>query len=228
MKKLLLFAAFLLQSLLNFGQTNYSGTYGYSFEPQVSPPKNEKATGHNGKLVLLKMEENKYRFWLDVATGWPGNSVGETDGTITFLNDTASFDNTFEDATTPCVLKFKISNKVISVNSMSTSFNCGFGDNVSADGDYSWLKPQPVLNNDWLRKEYNQAPNAKVIANKAEIFKDENCINSFSPKKYFMKGDNILNISDTEKSVYTEYIPSPGKFIYGWIKKTALELINTD
>jgi hypothetical protein len=43
-----------------------------------------------------------------------------------------------------------------------------------------------------------------------------------------MKGDNILNISDTEKSVYTEYIPSPGKFIYGWIKKTALELINTD
>lgn len=185
---------------------------------KTQPPKDKTAIP-GGQLVLIKMEENKYRFWLDVLTGPPGYNRGETDGTIVFINDTASFDNTFEDAENPCILKFKLTGNVININSQSTSFNCGFGNGVNADGDYTRLKTQPTLDNKWLRKEYSSSPMATATANKAELFQDENCLVPFSPKKYFNKGDSFLSIAETTKSIYTEYIPSAGKFIWGWIRK---------
>ncbi|MBM3416474.1 MAG: hypothetical protein FJY20_08500 [Bacteroidetes bacterium] len=166
------------------------------------------------------MEDKKYRSWLDVLTDPPGYNRGETDGTITFVNDTASFDNTFENAENPCILKFKFTGSTININSQSTSFNCGFGNEVNADGDYSRQKTQPVLDNKWLRKEYPSTPMASVTANKAELFQNENCLVPFAPKRFFNKGDSFLSIAETTKSIYTEYIPSPGKFIWGWIKKS--------
>ncbi len=225
MKKLLFITSLVLVAATLFAQTNYSGAYGYSFKPQGNPPKTEADRGPTGKLVLLKMEGNKYRFWLDVGLGWPNYHVGETDGTISFVNDTASFDNTFEDATNPCILKFKITGTTITINSLSSSFNCGFGSGVNADGAYSKLKVQPILNNDWLKKEYYSSPRILITETKAEIFQDESCLISFSPKKYFNKGDNLINITETEKTVYTEFIPSPGKLIYGWVKKTSVKIV---
>jgi hypothetical protein len=204
-------------------QPNYSGAYGYSFKPQGEPPASKTNDGPKGNLVLLKMEGNKYRFWLDVSQGWPYYHVGETDGTISFVNDTASFDNTYEDAANPCILSFRISDNVIHINSHSTSFNCGFGQGVNADGDYTKLKLQPILNNEWLRKEYSQSPEMVVTSKRAEIFQDENCLYPFSPKRYFLKDETFMSIAETEKTVYTEYIPFPGKFVWGWMKKTELK-----
>ncbi|MBK7292040.1 MAG: hypothetical protein IPI78_18435 [Chitinophagaceae bacterium] len=121
MKKIFVLTTFVLLTITSFSQTDYSGLYSYSFKPKGNPPATEKARGPNGQLVLLKMEGNLYRFWLDVTIGWPNYNVGETDGTITLVNDTASFDNTFEDAERPCILKFQLSNNVITINSQSTS-----------------------------------------------------------------------------------------------------------
>lgn len=225
MKKFVSIAGLFLVSLSLVAQSNYSGTYGYSFKPEGNPPKTEADKGPTGKLVLLKMDGNKYRFWLDVGLGWPNYHVGETDGTITFVNDTASFDNTFEDATHPCILKFKITGNKININSRSTSFNCGFGNGVNADGDYTKLKVQPVLNNEWLKKEYYNSPRIIIADARVELFQDENCLYSFTPKKYFNKGDNLINISETEKTVYTEFIPSPGKLTYGWVKKSGVKMV---
>ena len=97
MKNIFFIACLSLYSFIVTGQTDLSGAYGYLFKPQGNPPETEKQRGPNGQLVLIKMDNNQYRFWLDVTLGWPNYNVGETDGTITFKNDTASFDNTFED-----------------------------------------------------------------------------------------------------------------------------------
>ncbi len=225
MKKLFFSSLLFSVAFCLTAQTNLSGTYGYSFKPQGDPPKTEANKGPTGKLVLLRMDGNKYRFWLDVGLGWPNYHVGETDGTIIFSNDTASFDNTFEEATHPCILKFKIEGNTININSLSSSFNCGFGSGVNADGNYTKLAVQPALNNDWLKKEYYNSPRIIITAANAEVFQDEGCLHSFVPKKYFNKGDNLINIAETEKTVYTEFIPSPGKLTYGWIKKTAVKII---
>lgn len=225
MKKLFLVAHFFLVAVLLQAQTNYSGTYGYSFKPKGEPPKTEADKGPTGKLVLLRMDGNKYRFWLDVGLGWPNYHVGETDGTITIFNDTASFDNTFEDASHPCILKFKLSGNNININSLSTSFNCGFGNGVNADGDYTKLSVQPALNNEWLKKEYYNSPGIIITASRVEVFQDESGLRPFVPKKYFTKGESLISISETEKMIYTESIPSPGKLIYGWIKKTGVKIV---
>lgn len=224
MKKIFCVTLCLLIILSVAGQANYSGAYGYSFPSVGDAPANEK--GASGMLVLLKMDGNKYRFWLDVTIGWPSYNIGETDGTVTFINDTASFDNSFEDATAPCILKFKIKGDIIYINSQSTSFNCGFGNSVNADGEYTKLKTQPLLDNNWLKKEYNQSPTITIAADKATVYEDENCIHA--KKQYFVKGDKLLSIAETEKTIYVEYIPSPGKFVYGWIKKTMVKETSTE
>ena len=215
---LLLIAA--ITAFTSTAQKDLSGAYGYTLPSSKTQPPKDKTAIPGGQLVLVKMEDNKYRFWLDVLTGAPGYNRGETDGTITFVNDTASFDNTFEDAEKPCILKFKLTGNTITVSSQSTSFNCGFGNGVTADGDYPRLKMQPVLDNKWLRKEYNSSPMATATAGKTELFQDENCMVPFSPKKYFNKDERFLSIAETTKSIYTEYFTAPGKFIWGWIRKS--------
>jgi hypothetical protein len=224
MKRSLLLACCMIVCIQLFAQTNFTGVYGYSMKPSGNPPKTEANRGPEGKLILIKTEGNKYRFWLDVGLGWPSYNVGETDGTVSFANDTASFDNTFEGASNACYLNFKINNNTVHITSRAPSYNCGFGSGVTADGDYPRLKVQPPLNNDWLKKEYGQSPKALITADKAIVYTDEECHNP-SPGMYFAKGDQVLMIADSDKSIYTEYIPSPGKFIYGWIKKSDLKQV---
>lgn len=220
MRKIILVWIGLCGIVVANAQKDLSGAYGYSLPVSKTQPPKDKTAIPGGQLILVKMEDNKYRFWLDVLTGPPGYNRGETDGTILFVNDTASFDNSYEDAEHPCILRFKITGSSISINSQSTSFNCGFGNGVNADGEYPRLKTQPVLDNKWLRKEYPSTPMATASSGKAELFQDENCLVPFSPKKYFSKGEIFLSIAETNKSIYTEYFNASGKFIWGWIKKS--------
>lgn len=207
-------------------QPDLSGAYGYSRKPEGNTGNDKQATGPSGRLALLKMEGTTYRFWLDVTVGWPSYERGETDGTIRFVNDTASFDNTFENAELPCILKFQLSGSAIRIQGGSASFNCGFGNEVRADGNYPRLKPQPVLDNKWLKQEYPEAPMATVISSSAELFQDENCMVPFSPKKFFVRDDKILNIAETQRSMYTENISPTGVFTWGWMRKPDVKNIS--
>src|SRR5262245_9255294 len=133
MKKI--FMGLLLLACLDArAQTTYSGVYGYSEKPSGDVPKDHADEGPTGTLVLLRMENNKYRFWLDINKGWPSFNMGETDGTITFKNGKASFDNTYQDSRDSCILHFTIANNVIRISGTSAEFNCGFGQGVYADG----------------------------------------------------------------------------------------------
>lgn len=227
MKKILIPFVFLLLAFTSFAQTDLSGAYGYSLKPEGNPPETEKNRGPEGKLVLVKMDGNQYRFWLDVTTGWPNYHVGETDGTITFVNDTASFDNTHEDEQHPCILKFKITGKTIAISSPNSS-HCEFGAGVNADGNYTWLAAQPLLNNEWLQKEYGQSAIVTIRTGKAEVFRDENCKVSFSPKRYFNKGEKFPAIARTANSIYTEHITASGQLLYGWITVSSIEIAGSN
>lgn len=221
MRKIILMIPAFMLILSAAAQKDLTGAYGYTLPSQKTQIQKDKSAVPGGLLILIRMDGNKYRFWLDVLTGPPGYNRGETDGTIHIVNDTASFDNTYEDAEHPCILRFRISGSTITVNSESTSFNCGFGNGVSADGTFTWLQAQPLLDNKWLRKEYPSTPMVTTAA-KAELFQDENCLVPFAPRQFFPKGESLLSIAETSKSIYTEQIPSPGKLIWGWIRKSDL------
>ncbi|HUR67485.1 MAG TPA: hypothetical protein VMZ03_14125 [Chitinophagaceae bacterium] len=225
MKQLFLVSLLACLTFHSFSQ-DHSGTYGYTLKLEGTQPPKAKSAIPGGTLVLQKMEGNKYRFWLDVLNGPPGYNRGETDGTIILVNDTASFENTFEGAIVPCILKFKKSGNTINIYGFSSSYNCGFGNGVSAEADYAWLKTQPPLNNDWLKKEYPESPIAIADKDKIEVFQDENCKQSFTPKVFFPKGENFLSIADAESSIYTEHYSSSGKFTWGWIRKSGIKLLS--
>lgn len=203
-------------------QTTLSGYYGYTLKTPSEAPKSDKESGHSGHLVLIHMEGSTYRFWLDINKGWPSYNNGAADGTITFKNDTASFDNTYESSRAECRLHFTIKADTIKIVASSHSADCGFGNAVTADGDYPKQKNQPLPDNKWLKEQYNQSPTATVITDKTDVYEDEECYRS--KKQYFVKGDVLIAIAETEKSVYTEFITSTGKFVYGWIKKSAVKI----
>jgi hypothetical protein len=221
MKKIItciFFFAFVIQI---DAQVNYSGMYGYTEKPPGDPPKENKDEGPTGTLILLKMDNNTYRFWLDVNKGWPSYTTGESDGTITFKNDKARFDNTYEGAMDSCLLVFQSGSNLITITSSSHGASCGFGFSVYADGEYKKLKQQPILNNTWLNQQYSQSPHVIVIADKAQVYEDE--VFHYPKNQYFVKGDHLISIADSEKAIYTEFITPGGKFVYGWIKKTAIK-----
>jgi hypothetical protein len=220
MKKYLLFFSVLCISTICLGQINYSGEYGYSFKPQGKPPKDEAGEGPQGNLTLLKIDENVYRFWLDVNKGWPSYNMGEADGTITIKGDSAVSDNTYESAENKCLLHFYFKKDKVVIATDANGFDCGFGHGVYADGDYKRKKKQPVMNNAWLKKQSQEAEPYKVVAVKAVLYDDENLTKA--KKQYFIKGDVVLNIKENDKAIYTEFIAANGKFIYGWIKKSDL------
>ncbi len=220
MKKIvsLLYALSLFLSVQS--QANYSGVYGYTVSKDAQSASKDKEAVPGGRLVLLKIEENAYRFWLDVLSGPPQYSRGETDGTIRFINDTASFDNSFEEAEQDCFIKFKINGKTIEVSSSSNSYNCGFGDGVSANGSYTWLADQDILDNAWLEKQYPHAARIPVTKEILELYQDEEGVRSFPKKRFLKKGDSFLNIAETEKTIFTEFISKEGLLVFGWIRKT--------
>ncbi|MEO5946768.1 MAG: hypothetical protein ABIP79_08120 [Chitinophagaceae bacterium] len=223
MKKIFIFSCLLVAGFLSNAQVNYSGTYSYTNSIESKQIPKEITSVPGGVLVLMKMEGNTYRFWLDVLKGSPGFNRGETDGTIIFTGDTASFDNTFENAESPCVLRFQKKGQTITIHSQSTSFNCGFGNGVTADGVYRWKKQQVTLDNQWLKKQYPQASTFRVEDDQVELFRDESASQSFTPKLFFKKGDSFINITESEKNIYTEFIDAGGSFKYGWVRKLAIK-----
>ena len=223
MKNILLICFFALASIGVAAQANYTGVYGYSVEPGQNQHNNEKdATGPSGSLVLQKMDGNKYRFWLDVNIGAPSYNLGETDGTLNFVNDTASWDNTYEGAVNSCVLRFKITGAGVVISTTGNSADCGFGNRVNAAGTYTRLKDQSPLTNAWLKTQYHESAMMTVSSAKAELFQDENALRPFDKKQYIVKGERLLSIAENEKTVYTEYYDKSGKFIYGWLNKSDL------
>ena len=86
------------------------------------------------------------------------------------------------------------------------------------------MEVQPTLNNEWLKKEYHGLSAAVITAAKAEVFQDENCMISFTKKQYFLKGDSLISVTENKNTFYTEFISPSGKFIYGWIKKSAVKI----
>ncbi len=217
MKKYLFVLAVLFISNSVAGQVNYSGEYGYSYKPQGKAPKEFANEGAQGNLGLLKIDENVYRFWLDINKGWPSYNMGEATGTITIKGDSAVYDNSYENAKSKCLLHFYFKKDKVVLTADAVSFDCGFGNGVYADGSYMRKKKQPVLNNAWLKKQNFDTEVYKVTAAKAIVYEDEKTTKA--KKQYFVKGDEVQNVTENDTAIYTEFIAANGKFIYGWIKK---------
>ena len=209
-----------------FCQADYSGNYGFQSKIYVDksstlkPSKDEQ--GHLGALTLLKIDNDKYKFWLSANRGWPSYNNGEINGILIFKNKVAVFTKKLEYSDSSCKINFYFNPGFVQVDQKANDIDCGFGHNVFADGKYK-KKDAHKINNAELRDLYIDVSFYKVITAKAFLSVDEAGINQ--KQQYFIKGDKILCTEENDSFIYVESISPSGKFVYGWLKKVDVVLV---
>jgi hypothetical protein len=217
---------YLLFAFFANAQNDYSGNYGFQMKVYVhkdsekKPSKEERGQGRMGDLTLLRIEKNRYKFWLSVNRGWPSFNMGELDGFIEVENNEAVYTAKMEFSDSSCAVIFVFSAKSIKVEQSSGSNECGFGHNVYAGGTYK-LKTRKAPKNIPLINSYYSVSKYRVISEKAFLYEDAE--GTIQKKQYFIKGDNIILLNSNAEFIYTEYFTPGGKFVYGWLKKEALK-----
>lgn len=223
MKHLLVFVfvSFLISPA--FSQTDFSGVYGKreplskemrDFFKEQKPAADDY--GYDVKLILIKANGAKYKFWLYVNKGFPSYNSGQIDGFVEFKADSALFllhDSIYGG----CKLLFKYNQRFVFVDHDYEYGGCGFGANVTAHGTYP-LKSKFVKTSDIKSVYQFEVEELTIKSPKAYIY--TTATDRQPTKQYFIKGDKILNITEEEGRIYTEYISANGKFISGWVNKT--------
>ncbi|RXK62591.1 hypothetical protein ESA94_06220 [Lacibacter luteus] len=215
-----IFVAFLISPA--YSQTDFSGVYGKreplskemrEFFKEQKPVSDD--FGYDLKLILKKVSGFRYKFWLYVNKGFPSYNSGQIDGFVEFKADSALYllsDSIYGG----CKLLFKNKESSFFVEHDYEYGGCGFGANVTAHGTYP-LKSRLVKTND-IKSVYQFEVEELIIKN-AKAFIYSTATEKQPTKQYFIKGDKILNITEQEDRIYTEYISANGKFISGWINK---------
>lgn len=98
-----------------------------------------KGASFSGILSVKQISENKVYFEIIGYMGKPSYNAGRARGEIELINGIGSF-TVENDEINKCSISFNfIDNKVI-VTETNYGFSCGFGNNVSVDGEYKKLK----------------------------------------------------------------------------------------
>ena len=206
-------------------QIDYSGNYSFQdkvFNPgfEIKPGKDD--AGAAGDLTLLKIDSIRYKFWLSVNRGWPSYNQGDIDGIISVKNGNAFFSEKQDYTDSSCKIAFRFFNKYILVDQLSSDIVCGFGFHVFANGKYRKMNSVKIKNPD-LQNLYIDFTKYVVLSNRCYLYEDTS--GNKIKKQYFIKGNTIMGLIDNEIFVYTEFITSSGKFIYGWLKRSELNEI---
>jgi hypothetical protein len=211
-------------------QVDYTGNYGfqnkvyYDKDSEMKPSKDEINQGSMGSLTLLKIDTNKYKFWLSCNRGWPSFNMGDIDGFIKLDSNKAGFVNAVEytGSDSSCKLLFFFTAVYIKLNQNSTDNDCGFGHNVYADGKYKKQDAKRIKNAE-LQRMYYSIEKYSVSAEKLYLSAEAN-VESIT-KQYFIKGNIVIAIREKDGFIYTEFITPAGKLVYGWLNKLQLTLV---
>ena len=226
MKAILFCVLFFSMATTSAAQVDHTGNYGFKTKPafdkdsKIKPGKEDE--GKTGDLTLLKIDADRYKFWLSVSRGWPSYNLGEINGIMIIKDGKASFSVMQEYAETLCKINFIFGTNYVEVEQLSTDSDCGFGHAVYADGKY--LKRNATrLTGKGLEKIYSTYSRYRIQPAKAYLYEDGK--GAVIKKQYFVRGDTVVAVAETPRFIYTEFISASGKFIYGWLKKSELNPI---
>jgi hypothetical protein len=210
-------------SVCSYAQINYTGHYGYIesekdfLRRHPKAPKDEM--GYKNNLVLLRLKNNEYKFWLYVIKGYPGYNSGEIEGIIRIANDSAVYFKKDTLVGFECNVVFHFYSEKVFINHVDG--NCGFGAGVTADGEYPKISSTIPTMKDVADNYQIEVPEYKVVSDKAIIYKSAD--NSAPTKQYFVKGDSVYAFEQDNEFVYIQFITKAGKYIEGWLKKSDLK-----
>jgi hypothetical protein len=204
-------------------QISYTGHYGYhesrkdllSRFPGTMIGKDE--SGFQDDLVIVKLDGNRYKFWLYIVKGYPGYNSGHTEGIILIVKDTAVFIEPDTILSTTCKLIFRFSKNNVEV--IQGFSNCGFGANVYAEGDYPRKSLKATITDIMNTYQYDISTST-VITAKSFIYDEASAIKV--SKKYFIKGDKVYASEEEGDFMFARFMSKTGKYTEGWIKKSTI------
>ncbi len=223
MKNIIIGIACSLLNVVAYAQTNYSGIYKYSFpiNREISDLKPGKEDGGaSGELIVAKIKNDQYAFWLNVNRGWPSYNNGFIGGEFTIANNKARYAqlDEYSDDKAFCVLNFSFKTGVIDIVSEGYE-HCGFGHAVYADGKFS--KSKTVLTASYLYNSLDGMGDVKTVtAVKSLIYADSNLLQPTG--QYFIRNDKVYTSDRGARSVFVQYLTAKQQYISGWLKKEDL------
>jgi hypothetical protein len=141
MKKLIFLSSFLLMGIIALGQSKpkgkapenlftaqYAGYYGLGKNAQKE---------RVASFIIYPESDTSILFYFDSNAGPPNYNVGSYYGRVTIKSDTGIFYKKLNPSLdSACQWKFSFSKKKLVIQTMNAQYNCGFGHDVIADGEF--------------------------------------------------------------------------------------------
>ncbi|MBS1628033.1 MAG: hypothetical protein JSR09_00275 [Bacteroidetes bacterium] len=207
MKNSCIISFLLLITISSFAQKDYSGIYGSSNKEK------------NKYLTVMKIDSTHYKFW---AIASAKNYANNLDGIIEQKGDSIQYNYTEGNKVCPIHFKFSSTYAVVYPEA-NAECNFGFGKNIFAT--YPFIKKQKIKSKK-ITNEYIDYKTYRVTTKKINIYTDTIANNIRS--SYFMKGIKVISPAINQYAtnlLYIEFLAYTGDFIYGWIKKEDVKLI---
>jgi len=117
---------------------NLTGTYTFGDK--------EGAKG-GGYLVIERQEDDSLKFELDINIGAPNYNSGSLTGMLKLEGNTAVFNTSEYSKEEPCAITFTFNsdNSIQLKQDEGSSFSCGFGNRVFANGVYAKQKDEAIF-----------------------------------------------------------------------------------
>jgi hypothetical protein len=105
----------------------YAGTYSYGQDDEESC---------SGIILIYPDTDNTLLFYVDVCRGEPSYNMGSLYGSVKIINDSGVFYKKSDFSDIGCKWKFEFSKNNLSIKTIDSQCDCGFGNAVFVDGEY--------------------------------------------------------------------------------------------
>ncbi len=111
--------------------TKYAGVYSYGVSPEKGP---------TGQITIYPESDDSILFYIDISRGAPSYNMGNLYDRVKIKSNKGMYYVRYEENENPCSFSFVFTSDKLIIKTEKNGFDCGFGGNVSVDGEYYKVK----------------------------------------------------------------------------------------
>lgn len=111
----------------NLETAKYAGVYKYGDNPENGP---------TGQITVFPESDDTILFFMDISRGAPSYNMGNLYDRVKIKSDKGTYYTKFEYSESPCNFSLSFSDNKLTIRTKKNGYDCGFGGNVTADGEY--------------------------------------------------------------------------------------------
>lgn len=115
----------------NFQTTKYAGVYKYGDSPEKGP---------TGQIIIYPESDDSLLFYIDISRGAPSYNMGNLYDRVKIKSNKGIYYVKYEENDNACNFSFVFTGDKLTIKTVNGGNDCGFGGNVSVDGQYYKVK----------------------------------------------------------------------------------------